>query len=291
MTPIFAASILDPIVNVLSWLVLGIDRYTHNLGVSLVVLALLIRVVFWKLNVAQFKAMISMQKVAPEMKKLQARYKDDSKKLQEETMKLYKEHNVNPLAGCLPMLVQLPILFSVYWVVILHRDLYAHTGFWWIGTSFSANFPKMFGQTIFAQSLAQPDLLLIVLYMISQYVSLRFTTMPATDPQQANTNKIMQILSPLMIGFIGFRTQWPSAMVLYWLSYNVLTMTQQFYMLRQYLEPLGAIDSDRAITADDSVAAAVREIDERVAKTSKKKGAGSSPAPNNGSVKKKGAKP
>ena len=286
MTPIFAASILDPIVNVLSWLVLGIDRYTHNLGVSLVVLALLIRVVFWKLNVAQFKAMISMQKVAPEMKKLQARYKDDSKKLQEETMKLYKEHNVNPLAGCLPMLVQLPILFSVYWVVILHRDLYAHTGFWWIGTSFSAHFPK-----IFAQSLAQPDLLLIVLYMISQYVSLRFTTMPATDPQQANTNKIMQILSPLMIGFIGFRTQWPSAMVLYWLSYNVLTMTQQFYMLRQYHEPLGAIDSDRAITADDSVAAAVREIDERVAKTSKKKGAGSSPAPNNGSVKKKGAKP
>ena len=291
MTPIFAASILDPIVNSLSWLVLGIDRYTHNLGVSLVVLALLIRLVFWKLNVAQFKAMISMQKVAPEMKKLQARYKDDSKKLQEETMKLYKEHNVNPLAGCLPMLVQLPILFSVYWVVILHRDLYAHTGFWWIGTSFSTHFPKMFGQTIFAQSLAQPDLLLIVLYMISQYVSLRFTTMPATDPQQANTNKIMQIFSPLMIGFIGFRTQWPSAMVLYWLSYNVLTMTQQFYMLRQYHEPLGAIDSDRAITADDSVAVAVREIDERVAKSSKKKSAASTPALNNGSVKKKGAKP
>ncbi len=286
MTPIFAASILDPIVHSLSWLVLGIDRYTHNLGLSLVVLALLIRLVFWKLNVAQFKAMISMQKVAPEMKKVQARYKDDSKKLQEETMKLYKEHNVNPLAGCLPMLVQLPILFSVYWVVILHRTLYAQTTFLWVGTALSAHFPK-----ILAQNLAQPDLLLIVLYMISQYISLRFTTMPATDPQQANTNKIMQIVSPLMLGVIGFRTQWPSAMVLYWLSYNVLTMAQQFYMLRQYHEPLGAIDSDRAITTDDGVAAAVRDIDERVAKTSKKKRAASSPALDNGSVKKKGAKP
>ena len=127
--------------------------------------------------------------------------------------------------------------------------------------------------------------------MISQYVSLRFTTMPATDPQQANTNKIMQIVSPLMIGFFGYRAQWPSAMVLYWLSYNVLTMAQQFYMLRQYHEPLGAIDSDRAITADDSVSAAVREIDERVAKSSKKKSTASSPSLNNGSVKKKGAKP
>ncbi len=291
MTPIFAASILDPIVNSLSWLVLGIDHYTHNLGVSLVVLALLIRLVFWKLNVAQFKAMISMQKVAPEMKKLQARYKDDSKKLQEETMRLYKEHNVNPLAGCLPMLVQYPIIICVYWVVMLHRGLYEHTKFLWVGSSLVAKPFALPGSEVFASSLARPDVTMLVLYMLSMYLSLRFTTMPATDPQQANTNKIMQIVSPLMIGFIGFRSQWPSAMVLYWLSYNVLTMAQQFYMLRQYHEPLGAIDSDRAITSDDGVAAAVREIDEHVAKSSKKKRATASAALDNGSVKKKGAKP
>ena len=284
MTPLIAASWLDPIVNALSWVVLGLDRYTHNLGLSLVALALLIRLAFWSLNVSQFKAMIAMQKVAPEMKKLQARYKDDSKKLQEETMRLYKEHNVNPIAGCLPMLVQLPILFSVFWVVISHRDLYAHTSFWWIGSALVAHVPKVFGVQIFAQSLAQPDVLLILLYMISQYVSLRFTTMPATDPQQANTNKIMQIISPLMIGFFGFKAQWPSAMVLYWLSYNVLTMAQQFYMLRQFHQPLAAIDSDHAITENVPDTPAL-------SKRAEKRAALKNGANTNGVVNKKGAKP
>ncbi len=219
----------------------------HNdvgqMGVALIVLALVLRLALWPLQTAQFKSMMAMQKVAPQIKKLQERYKSDPQRLQQEQMALYKTNKVNPLAGCLPLLLQMPILFSVYYVVLQHKDLYAHTNFLWIGSSFAAQFPKFMGV-----SLAQPDLILIAIYMISQYISMRFTTMPATDPAQAQQMKIMQIISPLMIGFFGFKAQWPSAMVLYWLAANLFTMGQQLFLLKRYHEPLSFIDSDHAIT-------------------------------------------
>jgi len=247
---LLATSWLDPIVNGLSWLVLTIDKPIGNLGVSLIVLAALIRALFWPLNTAQFKSMMAMQKVAPQIKKLQERFKSEPQRLQQETMALYKANNVNPLAGCLPLLAQMPVLFSVYYVVVLHKNLYETTNFLWIGSALASHAPKLFGIGMLASSLAQPDILLIVIYMVSQYISMRFTTMPATDPAQAQQMKMMQIVSPLMIGFFGFRAQWPSAMVLYWLAQNVLQMGQQLYLLRRYHEPLSFIDSDHVITAD-----------------------------------------
>lgn len=242
----------DPIVAVLSQILLYINLGVHNLGLSLILLAAGIRLAFWGLNVAQFKAQMNMVKVGPKLKKLQERFKADPKKLQEEQMALYKESGVNPLAGCWPMLVQLPILFSVYWVVIGHRNLYEHTSFLWVGSALSAQFPK-----VLASSLAHPDLLMILIYMVSQYISMRFTTMPATDKAQANQYKVMQVVSPLMIGFFGYRANWPSAMVLYWFAYNFFTMAQQLYMLRKYHEPLSFLDSEHAVTDIVPDAAAV----------------------------------
>ncbi len=82
------------------------------------------------------------------------------------------------------------------------------------------------------------------------YVNVRFGSMPATDPQQAQTQKMMSIMSPLMLGFFGFKYGWPSAMVLYWFASNILQMAQQFYMLRKYHEPLSFLDSAHVITED-----------------------------------------
>ncbi len=243
---VIAASWLDPIANLLSSIIVVINAGVHNPGLSLVILAALIRLIFWPLNTAQFKSMLGMQKIAPKIKKLQERYKNDPQKMQAETMALYKTEGVNPLSGCWPTLVQLPILFSVYWAVINHKDLF-NTPFLWIGSMFSVHPPLVFGEPLIAASLAHPDVLLIVAYMVSQYVAMRFTTMPPTDPAQASQLKMMQVLSPVMIGFFGFRAQWPSAMVLYWLSYNLFTMGQQFYLLKRYHTPLSAIDSEHAI--------------------------------------------
>ncbi len=249
---ILGASWLDPIVNALSAIVLAIDKPIGNLGWSLVILAALIRLVFWPLNTAQFKSLLKMQKIAPLIKRAQERYKDDRQKQQQETMALYKEHKVNPFAGCWPMLVQYPVIFGVYYVVMNHKPLFENQHWLWIGSAISHAAPKIFGVPVFAISLAHADLVLVLLYAFSMYLSVRYVSMPATDPQQAQMQRSMAMISPIMLGFFGWRYQWPSAMVLYWFSYNVFTMAQQFYMLRRYHQPLALIDSEHVITADVS---------------------------------------
>jgi len=258
---LIAASWLDPIVNVMSSAVMLINKPINNLGWSLVILAALIRLVFWPLNTAQFKAFLGMQKIAPQLKRLQTKYKDDKSRLQQETMALYKEHRVNPFAGCWPMLVQYPVIISVYYVVMNHKALFANQNWLWIGSAIThaASAPAIFGAPIFAASLALPDLFLILLYAFSMYLSVRFVSMPATDPQQAQTQRMMAVFSPLLLGFMGWKYHWPSAMVLYWFSYNAFTMGQQFYLLRRYHQPLALIDSEHVITQESQAADAAKD--------------------------------
>lgn len=282
---LLGASWLDPIVNALFWIVLAIDKPIHNLGTSLILLAALIRLVFWPLNTKQFKAFLKMQKIAPALKRIQERYKDDRQKQQQETMELYREQGVNPLAGCWPMLVQYPVIFSVYYMVLNHKTIFASQNWLWIGSAFSkaVSAPSVFGTPVFAASLALPDLVLILLYALSMYFSIRYVSQPATDPQQAQIQRSMAFLSPVMLGFAGWKYHWPSAMVLYWFSYNILTMGQQFYLLRRYHQPLALIDSEHAITdtvgSGDAKAkeAASKPVPSNngVAKTSKPRSAGS----------------
>jgi YidC/Oxa1 family membrane protein insertase len=282
------ASFLDPFVAGLWWVMQYLDLVVHNLGVALVLLALLIRAVFWQLNVKQFRSMLDMQRVAPKLKKLQEKYKGDAQRLQQEQMALYREAGVNPLSGCLPLLVQIPILWSVYWVIALNATLRGKNGtpnylagtgtggachvhattwfstfplheqlhplcfntqpFLWIGSVLALHAPKLFGIGTLAPNLAAPDLLLILLYAASMYFSVRYGSVPSTDPQQAQMQRVMALISPLMIGYFAWRSSWPSAMVLYWFSYNLFTMAQQIYMLRKYHQPLSILDSEHVVT-------------------------------------------
>jgi YidC/Oxa1 family membrane protein insertase len=198
----------------------------------------------------QFKSMAEMQKVQPLLKALQVQYKGKPQELQAATMALYKEHGVNPLAGCFPMLIQLPILLGLFYAIQQHVgcDPAQWTGkvckiagqslppgdFWpahflWIGSPLSLHYPQ-----IFAISLATLDMPLFILYIVSMYISVRYGSPPSSDPQQAQTQKIMAIMSPAMIAYFGWRYHWASALLIYWLTLNVLTMAQQFYMYRRY---------------------------------------------------------
>src|SRR6202035_3578685 len=155
------------------------------------------------------------------------------------------------LAGCLPMLIQLPILLGLFYAINEHvgcnpvlwdatkklcdkvagvapGDFWSQT-FLWIGAPFSHAFPQ-----IFATSLATLDMPLFVLYIVSMYISVRYGSPPSSDPQQAQTQKIMAIVSPAMIAYFGWRYHWASALLIYWLALNVLTMAQQFFMHRRY---------------------------------------------------------
>lgn len=253
MHVILATSWLDPFTHLVAYVIGAIDSVVHNRGWSLVLFAVLLKAITWPLNVKQFSAMMKMQQVAPQIKRLQEKYaKSDPQRYQQETMELYKKHGANPLAGCWPMLVSWPFFAAVYYAVTLpeYRPLYQGQHWLWIGSAFTQHLPAlpMWHSPLLATSLTVPDLVLLIGYAISMYLFSRYATMPSTDPQQAQMQKMTAIFMPLIFSYMGFQAKWPAAMVLYWFSFNVFTMAQQFFLLKKYHQPLSVLDNEHAIT-------------------------------------------
>jgi YidC/Oxa1 family membrane protein insertase len=263
----------DPLVHALAQVLTMIHAVIPSYGWALIALALLVRIVLWPLSDMQFRSMAEMQKVQPLIKQIQAKYKSDPQAQNAAIMALYKEHKVNPLAGCVPMLIQFPILIGLYWAIQGQIDSFKGEHWLWIGSAIAEKFPH-----VFASSLAVPDIALLVLYVISMYFTVRYGSPPSTDPQQAQTQKIMAIVSPAMIAFFGFKYQWASALYIYWLATNVFTVAQQYLMFRRY----GLIGPGRvAAQAEAAAAAAAIASAPRDDKSSAKK-AGNSAAATNG---------
>ena len=251
----FAFNFFQPVTDAMLGLLHAIHSVVPSYGLDMILLALVVRMALFPLAQQQFKSMAEMQKVQPLLKKIQVDLKGKPQELQAATMALYKEHGVNPLAGCFPMLIQLPILLGLFYAINEHvgcnpaewdaaKKLCTVAGkaaasaapgdFWsmhflWIGSPLSLHFPQ-----VFATSLAVLDMPLFVLYIVSMYISVRYGSPPSSDPQQAQTQKIMAIVSPAMIAYFGWRYHWASALLIYWLTLNVLTMAQQFFMYRKY---------------------------------------------------------
>lgn len=220
---------LQPITDAMIGLLNAIHSVVPSYGLTMILLALVVRLALWPLAQQQFKSMAEMQKVQPLLKALQAKHKGNPQELQAQTMALYKEHGVNPLAGCFPMVIQLPILLGLFWAIQSEIHLFTSEHFLWIGSAISHAYPQ-----IFATSLAELDMPLFALYVVSMYISVRYGSPPSSDPQQAQTQKIMAIVSPAMIAYFGWRYKWASALLIYWLALNVFTMAQQLYMYRRY---------------------------------------------------------
>jgi YidC/Oxa1 family membrane protein insertase len=230
---VLAATFFDPffqpLVHGLGAALTALHGVIPNYGWTLIVLALVVRLALWPLTNIQFKSMAEMQKVQPLVKALQAKHKGEPQVLNAKMMELYKEHKVNPLAGCVPMLVQFPILIGLFWAIQGQIDQFKNEHFLWIGSAVSQHFPQ-----VLATSLAVPDIILLALYVVSMYFTVRYGSPPSTDPQQAQTQKIMAFVSPAMIAFFGFKYRWASALYIYWLATNVFTVAQQYLMFRRY---------------------------------------------------------
>ena len=229
------SALLDPFVHGLTWVLIQLTHVTHNVGWSLVLLAALIKIVLWPLSDRQYKSMQQMKRVQPKIQALQAKFKGDPQKLQQETMAFYKSEGVNPLAGCWPLVLQLPILFSVYWAITTQSDLFETTHWLWIGSPIAQSFP-----IVFAQNLKDSDHFLLVVYAISMFFSVRLST-PSMDPTMQQQQRIMSYIYPVMFGVIGQR--WPSALIIYWLMFNLFTMAQQGYLMRKYAAASGPVDA------------------------------------------------
>lgn len=239
----------EPLTAAMLGLLNAIHSMVPSYGLTMILLALFVRAGLWPLANQQFKSMAEMQKVQPLLKALQAKHKGNPQELQTATMALYKEHGVNPLAGCLPLLIQLPILLALFYAINSQLDKFRTEGFLWIGSGLSQQFPD-----IFATSLAALDIPLFLLYVVSMYISVRFGSPPSSDPQQAQTQKIMAVVSPAMIAYFGWKYKWASALIIYWLALNVFTLAQQMWMYRKYgiIGPKPAPAGAPAIPAKDA---------------------------------------
>jgi len=191
---------------------LGANK-AYSYGLAVFILAFIVKLITTPLTNRQIKSMREMQAIQPLLSDLQKKHKDDRESMMREQMKLFKEHGVNPLSGCLPLLIQLPFLIWVYRAVWAYNWQFEGTSFLWIG------------------NLALPDMPVLVLYAASMYFSQKLTATPTADPQQQQMQRMMTILFPIMFLFL-FQSM-PAAFILYWLAQNVLMTGHQYYMLKK----------------------------------------------------------
>ncbi|MFQ5519853.1 MAG: membrane protein insertase YidC, partial [Candidatus Methylomirabilia bacterium] len=200
------------------WLMNFFYGLIPNYGVAIILVTVLTKVLFYPLTLKSITSMKKMQAIQPQVNALRAKYQKDPQRLQAETMGLYKKHGVNPLGGCLPMLVQMPIFIALYWVFSLAVEL-QNAVFLCFGT--------LFGKALWICDLAQPDptYVLPILMGASMFIQQKMTPVMG-DPRQA---KIM-LMMPVVFTF--FFLNLPSGLVLYWCVSNVLQILQQRYMNR-----------------------------------------------------------
>ena len=195
-----------PLFIFLKWL----HGIIGNWGWAIVVMTIVIKAAFYPLNAAAARSMGKMKIIAPKMKALQEQYANDKQQLQIKMMEMYKTEKINPLGGCLPILVQIPVFIALYWVLLSAVELRQAPWILWI------------------HDLSAPDpyFVLPVIYAITAYLQVKLSPTPITDPVQAKVMQIMPIAFSVL--FIFF----PSGLVLYWLVNNILQIGQQWHMNR-----------------------------------------------------------
>jgi YidC/Oxa1 family membrane protein insertase len=195
----------------LFWLLSKIHDFVGNWGVAIILLTVLIKAAFYGLQAKSYKSMAQMKVLAPKVEKLKQQYGDDRNKLNTAMMELYRTEKINPLGGCLPVLVQMPVFIALYWILLGSVEL-RHAPF-----------------ALWIKDLSAPDpfYVLPVLYGISMYITTKMSPAPA-DPIQA---KMMTIM-PLVFGIFFFF--FPAGLVLYWVVSNTLSIAQQWSIARTH---------------------------------------------------------
>jgi YidC/Oxa1 family membrane protein insertase len=198
---------------------------TGSYGWAIILFTLVIKMVLYFPTQHQYKSMKDMQQIQPEIKRLQEKHKNEPQKLQQEQMELFKKHKVNPLGGCLPLILQMPILWAIWATIKGNEAKFLNATFLWIGSSLSYKFPQYL-----AVSLAKSDLFLLLLYGYSMYLSQKTVSV---DPSMMKNQAVMNVVMPVIFTWMMFKWHLPCALVLYWLVFNLLTIMHQAVMLRQ----------------------------------------------------------
>lgn len=198
---------LTMVASPLFWLLSKIQSVVQNWGVAIILLTILIKAAFFKLSATSYRSMAQMRELAPRLQSMKEKFGDDRQKMQTAMMELYKKEKINPMGGCLPILVQIPVFIALYWVLLGSVELRHAPFFGWIKDL----------------SAIDPYYILPVLMGASMIIQTRLNPKP-TDPMQA---KIMTWMPVVFSVFFFF---FPAGLVLYWLVNNVLSIAQQWYI-------------------------------------------------------------
>jgi len=209
------------------WLMNRLYSVIPNYGIAIIILTLLIKIVLWPLGSKSYKSMSEMKKIQPLMKDIREKYKNDKKKMNEEVMGLYRTYKINPLGGCLPMVVQLPVFFALYRMLYQSIELRHAPFFLWID---DLSAPDRLFHFSFSIPFMEPPYGIPVLTIIMGATMLLQQKMspPMGDPTQAK----MMMFMPLIFTFIFIN--FSSGLVLYWLVNNILSISQQYYIQKKF---------------------------------------------------------
>ncbi len=198
---------LTVVASPLFWLLSKIHSFVNNWGVAIILLTILLKAGFYRLSATSYRSMAQMRELAPRLQSMKEKFGDDRQKMQMAMMDLYKKEKINPMSGCLPILVQIPVFIALYWVLLGSVELRHAPFFGWI-TDLSA---------------IDPYYILPVLMGASMIIQTRLNPKP-TDPIQAKVMTWMPIVFSIFFFFF------PAGLVLYWLVNNVLSIAQQWYI-------------------------------------------------------------
>lgn len=192
------------------WLLEHIHAVVGNWGWSIILLTVLIKLVFFPLSAASYRSMAKMKTVAPRIQAIRERHKGDQQKVNQEMMQLYKTEKINPLGGCLPMLIQIPVFISLYWVLLASVEMRNAPWILWIHDLAAKD----------------PYFILPVIMAVSMFVQVKLNPAPP-DPIQAKVMMFMPIVFSVMFFFF------PSGLVLYWVVNNILSIAQQWVITKK----------------------------------------------------------
>ena len=192
------------------WLLQHIHALLGNWGWSIIVLTMIIKLMFFPLSAASYKSMARMRAVAPKLAALKEQFGDDRQKMSQAMMELYKKEKINPLGGCLPILVQMPVFLSLYWVLLESVEMRQAPWMFWITDL----------------SIKDPFFILPIIMGVTMFIQMQLNPTPP-DPMQAKVMKMMPII------FTFFFLWFPAGLVLYWVVNNCLSIAQQWYITRQ----------------------------------------------------------
>lgn len=221
-------SFLQPVADLISKVIDALYQVTVVIGfpsyaLAIILISILLKIILYPLMQKQMKSTMNMQEVQPKLEYLQKKYKNNPEKMNEEVMKLYKEYNINPMAGCLPLLIQMPILIGLFGALRQYNfDPIEHATFFWI------------------PNLAEKDPLFILPILVALTMFLQQKISMATTPQAAEnpTMKTMLYVMPAMMLFVCWSM--PSGLCLYWAFFSILSIVQQFFMNKQKRKEMAA---------------------------------------------------